>query len=153
MNYIAHHGIKGQKWGVRRYQNEDGSLTPAGQRRYARDVARYERQMSRYERGKDLYAKGETITKTRAKAGLMALGTMAAASLANAAIVARGKDLVMKRGANTITAPASTVGKKVAFAIMAGGGAAALIYQARREKALKRYYAGRPEFESKVIGN
>lgn len=30
-----HHGIKGQKWGVRRFQNEDGSLTSAGKRRLA----------------------------------------------------------------------------------------------------------------------
>lgn len=28
--FIAHHGIKGQKWGVRRFQNADGSLTKAG---------------------------------------------------------------------------------------------------------------------------
>ena len=34
---IYHHGIKGQKWGVRRFQNKDGSLTPAGRRRYDDD--------------------------------------------------------------------------------------------------------------------
>lgn len=33
-NELCHHGIKGQKWGVRRYQYADGSLTPAGQKRY-----------------------------------------------------------------------------------------------------------------------
>lgn len=32
---IYHHGIKGQKWGVRRYQNSDGSLTPEGRERYS----------------------------------------------------------------------------------------------------------------------
>lgn len=32
--YLAHHGIKGQKWGVRRYQNADGSYTAAGRERY-----------------------------------------------------------------------------------------------------------------------
>lgn len=34
ISYLAHHGIEGQKWGVRRYQNPDGSLTPEGRRRY-----------------------------------------------------------------------------------------------------------------------
>lgn len=33
-NELAHHGILGMKWGVRRYQNEDGSLTSAGRIRY-----------------------------------------------------------------------------------------------------------------------
>lgn len=32
--YLAHHGIKGQRWGIRRYQNKDGSLTEAGKERY-----------------------------------------------------------------------------------------------------------------------
>ena len=31
---LAHHGVKGMRWGVRRYENEDGTLTPAGKRRY-----------------------------------------------------------------------------------------------------------------------
>lgn len=31
---LYHHGIKGQKWGVRRFQNKNGSLTPAGKKRY-----------------------------------------------------------------------------------------------------------------------
>lgn len=35
---IYHHGVKGQKWGVRRYQNKDGTLTQAGQKRYDRDI-------------------------------------------------------------------------------------------------------------------
>ena len=34
MSELRHHGIKGQKWGVRRFQNKDGSLTPAGEKRY-----------------------------------------------------------------------------------------------------------------------
>lgn len=35
-NELYHHGVKGMKWGVRRYQNEDGSLTNAGKRRLAK---------------------------------------------------------------------------------------------------------------------
>jgi len=37
---LYHHGIKGQKWGVRRYQNKDGSLTPAGKKRSKADIRR-----------------------------------------------------------------------------------------------------------------
>ena len=39
--YISHHGILGQKWGVRRYQNPDGSLTEEGRKRLG--IEQYER--------------------------------------------------------------------------------------------------------------
>ena len=36
-DYLAHHGIKGMRWGIRRFQKEDGSLTPKGKNRYSSD--------------------------------------------------------------------------------------------------------------------
>lgn len=36
-NFLMHHGVKGQKWGVRNYQNPDGTLTEAGRKRYLND--------------------------------------------------------------------------------------------------------------------
>lgn len=47
---LVHHGIKGQKWGVRRYQNENGSLTNAGKKRYSSFATkRYARKAKKYE--------------------------------------------------------------------------------------------------------
>ena len=40
---LYHHGIKGQRWGIRRYQNKDGTLTPAGKKRAAKLESDYEK--------------------------------------------------------------------------------------------------------------
>lgn len=37
-NELYHHGIKGMRWGVRRYQNKDGSLTPQGKKKYGKNT-------------------------------------------------------------------------------------------------------------------
>lgn len=53
-DYLEHHGIKGMKWGIRRYQNEDGSLTSEGRKRYTeidKNTGFYKNTLDRIDRG------------------------------------------------------------------------------------------------------
>lgn len=63
-NVIAHHGIKGQRWGQRRYQNKDGSLTPAGQKRYNKEVEKLKKETAKVKAEQKVLA---TRKKTQAK--------------------------------------------------------------------------------------
>lgn len=90
-SYLAHHGVKGMKWGVRRYQNEDGTLTAAGKKRYKEDGNGGYKKKSRYERAYEKYktlgyddesaakaAKGKVFAERAA----ITVGTVAVASVA-----------------------------------------------------------------------
>lgn len=60
---LKHHGIKGMKWGVRRFQNSDGSLTPEGRKRYNSDDLK--ETQKKVEKGKAMV---DGVKKTRTKA-------------------------------------------------------------------------------------
>ena len=67
--HLAHYGVLGMKWGVRRYQNKDGSLTAAGKRRYDPNKWTMKNQIQarhNVNRGKNYEAKSkEYINKTK----------------------------------------------------------------------------------------
>ena len=58
--YLMHWGIKGQRWGVRRYQNNDGSLTPAGKVRYRDANGAWLFDHSKIDKAKEIAAKAVT---------------------------------------------------------------------------------------------
>ena len=61
-NELYHYGIKGQKWGVRRFQNKDGSLTAKGKKRYAKEL-RTQLQTSGAE-GKQWYEMSDDLARS-----------------------------------------------------------------------------------------
>lgn len=61
---LQHWGIKGQKWGQRRYQNKDGSLTPAGQKRYNKEVEKLKQEKAKVKAAEKVLANKK---KTQAK--------------------------------------------------------------------------------------
>lgn len=59
-NYLEHHGILGMKWGVRRFENKDGSLTAAGKKRYSK---KRERELKKDIKNRSTLSEKELDTK------------------------------------------------------------------------------------------
>ena len=64
-NSLSHHGILQQRWGVRRFQNPDGSLTPEGKLRYARSQRRDEIRRIKEQRRSETRQFKEEIARDR----------------------------------------------------------------------------------------
>lgn len=65
MSELYHHGIKGQKWGVRRFQNEDGSLTAAGRQRYGSAKESDDAIRKRIKEGKGSWDETQDVRNTK----------------------------------------------------------------------------------------
>lgn len=113
-NELYHHGIKGQKWGVRRFQKAGGGLTPAGKKRYGKggdvgkekgpnDVkAKPHKRLQEADRQKQMKALSERNDINRRDKKLAAYGSRTksarlAGEMSKAAVVAALQDAGMKR--------------------------------------------------------
>jgi len=104
---LCHHGIKGQKWGIRRFQNEDGSFTDAGKERYKVDKSgnptgsgiRKFKLDQRSIKGQQLYEKGKTVGGIRTGQGIsnLVLGSLAVGTI-KAAFKGSNPSKVISRG-------------------------------------------------------
>lgn len=63
---LNHAGIKGMRWGVRRFQNKDGTLTPAGKKRYDRDIRDLsDKKKAKYQADPDKWVKDDLNSARR----------------------------------------------------------------------------------------
>jgi hypothetical protein len=64
-NELRHWGVVGMKWGVRRYQNKDGTLTKAGQKRYTKEMEKLKAEQKVLSNKKRTQAKIEKLNSLR----------------------------------------------------------------------------------------
>lgn len=107
-NELYHHGIRGQKWGVRRFQNKDGTLTPAGRRHYDEDSDDTQNGSPKRSIDKATLAKGAAI------AGAVALGAVLVTNPG-------ARNIVAKYGKTVMTSLGTAAGKGAAKVVNKAG--------------------------------
>lgn len=128
---LYHHGIKGQKWGLRRFQQENGTLTSAGRERYADAIAK-----SAANASGSAKKSGSSAGSSQRKEKLKKIAK-AAAITAGTAAVAYGTYKLAKSGALTDAANA-VKGKTTSLVTDVKGGSDGVRTSFRSDKAGKR---------------
>ena len=126
-NSLTHWGVKGMKWGVRRYQNKDGTLTAAGKKRYDKEMERLKKEekiLKNKQRTQSkidkLDAKRKEIDKLRGKVsskGDSKPRTKTVKDLTNDELEARIKRLEMEKRVSDLSAKDRSNGEKFASAV------------------------------------
>lgn len=63
--FLQHDGVKGMRWGIRRYQNKDGTLTPAGKKRYNKEMEKLKQEQKVLKNKQRTQAKIDKLEKMR----------------------------------------------------------------------------------------
>lgn len=117
-DFLIHHGIKGQKWGIRRYQNEDGTLTTEGRKQYDKLT---ERQKHQYDRLPQHWKNVVDKQMARGKSYTNSMKDMAKRRRTAALVTAVGATALASAGAYAIgyfgTKGLTKVGMKAAKAV------------------------------------
>lgn len=117
---IEHHGILGQKWGVRRYQNKDGSLTSAGKKRVEQlkgELDRLEPKKKDSESGQN----GKNTSKQPAAKKTTKPATKSLSEMSNAEIQAKIDRINLEARYKSLTAPQKSKGKRIVETIAKNG--------------------------------